>query len=111
MTTRKDPRRVQVPCSVDMVSRPFGMCVCVIGVRRALLTSYQDIRNLLSDWADEIHQCERIWIRASASNRRIFLGYDDAVIAKGKSPWRSVGVLFTDRTRRRAATDVPLSYS
>lgn len=78
---------MQVPSSVDMVSRLFGMCVRIIGVRRALLTSYQDIRNLLSDWADEIHQCERIWIRASASNRRIFLDYDDAVIAKGKSSW------------------------
>jgi hypothetical protein len=67
------------------------MCVCIIGVRRALLTSYQDIRNLLSDWADEIYQCERIWIRASASNRRIFLDYDDAVIAKGKSPRKVCG--------------------
>jgi hypothetical protein len=62
--------------------------VYIIGIRRALLTSYQDIRNLLSDWADEIHQCERIWIRASVSNRRIFLDYDDAVIAKGMSPWK-----------------------
>jgi hypothetical protein len=44
----------------------------------------QDIRNLLSDWADEINQCERIWIRASASNRRIFLDYEGAVIAKGR---------------------------
>jgi Bacteroidetes VLRF1 release factor len=82
---------VQVPSSVDMVSRLFGMCVCIIGVRCALLTSYQDIRNLLSDWADEIHQCERIWIRASASNRRIFLDYDDAVIVKGKSLWEVSG--------------------
>jgi hypothetical protein len=60
--------------------------VYIVSVRRALLTSYQDIRSLLSDWADEIHQCERIWIRASVSNRRIFLDYDDAVIAKGKFP-------------------------
>jgi hypothetical protein len=77
---------VQGPSFVDMVSRLFEMCVCTIGVRRAILTSYQDIRNLLTDWADEIHQCERIWIRASASNKRIFLDYDDAVIAKGKFP-------------------------
>ena len=67
------------------------MCVCIIAVRRAFLTSYQDIRNLLSDWADEIHQCERIWIRASASNRRIFLDYDDAVIAKGNFPLEVCG--------------------
>lgn len=82
---------MQVPSSVDMVSRLFEMCVCIIGVRRALLTFYQDIRNLLTDWADEIHQCERIWIRASASNKRIFLDYDDAVIAKGKSSWGVFG--------------------
>ena len=87
------------------------MCVCVVGVRRAFLTSYQDIRNLLSDWAEEIHQCERIWIRASASNRRIFLDYDDAVIAKGRSPWEGAGILFTNRARRRTVTDIPLSYS
>jgi hypothetical protein len=65
--------------------------VCVSFVLGVLLTSYQDIRNLLSDWADEIHQCERIWIRASASNRRIFLDYDDAVVAKGKSLWEVHG--------------------
>jgi hypothetical protein len=68
-------------------SRLFGVCVCIAGVRRALLISYQDIRNLLSDWVDEIYQCERIWIRVGASNRRIFLDYDDAVVAEGKSPW------------------------
>ncbi|PIL25091.1 hypothetical protein GSI_12980 [Ganoderma sinense ZZ0214-1] len=42
-----------------------------------------DIRNLLTDWADEIHDCERIFIRASVSNRRIFLDYEGAVIEKG----------------------------
>ena len=91
MITRKDRRRVQVPSSADMVNRLFGMCVGVSLVLGVFLTSSQDIRNLLSDWADEIHQCERIWIRASASNRRIFLDYDDAVIAKGKSLWEVYG--------------------
>ncbi|KAI0031277.1 hypothetical protein K488DRAFT_52396 [Vararia minispora EC-137] len=48
-----------------------------------------DIRNLLSDWADEIQQCERIWIRASASNRKIFLDYEGAVLKKGDDRLRT----------------------
>ncbi|KNZ75105.1 Zinc finger protein [Termitomyces sp. J132] len=42
-----------------------------------------DIRNLLLEWREEIDACERIWIRANGSNRKIFVGYDDAVILKG----------------------------
>ncbi|KAH9993728.1 hypothetical protein BJV74DRAFT_832958 [Russula compacta] len=61
-----------------------------------------DIRNLLSDWADEIHQCERIWIRASASNRRIFLDYDDAVISKGDERLRT----FPFPTRRPTQSEL-----
>ncbi|KIL65555.1 hypothetical protein M378DRAFT_76759 [Amanita muscaria Koide BX008] len=41
-----------------------------------------DIRNLLAEWAEDIDACERIWIRASVSNRRIFLDYEDAIIHK-----------------------------
>ncbi|KAH9479650.1 VMS1-like protein [Psilocybe cubensis] len=37
-----------------------------------------DIRGLLQEWKDELVECERIWIRASTSNRRIFYDYDDA---------------------------------
>ncbi|KAI0629166.1 hypothetical protein C8Q77DRAFT_1076201 [Trametes polyzona] len=48
-----------------------------------------DIRNLLQDWAEEIHDCERIWIRASVSNRRIFLDYEGAVIEKGDERLRT----------------------
>ncbi|OCH91038.1 hypothetical protein OBBRIDRAFT_775962 [Obba rivulosa] len=48
-----------------------------------------DIRNLLQDWAEEIDQCERIFIRASVSNRRIFLDYDGAVIQKGDERLRT----------------------
>ena len=44
---------------------------------------HQDIRKLLEDWAEEIQDCERIWIRASVSNRRIFMDYEDAIIQKG----------------------------
>ncbi|KAJ8489201.1 hypothetical protein ONZ51_g3086 [Trametes cubensis] len=48
-----------------------------------------DIRNLLQDWAEDIHDCERIWIRASVSNRRIFLDYEGAIIEKGDERLRT----------------------
>ncbi|KAF5355319.1 hypothetical protein D9758_006035 [Tetrapyrgos nigripes] len=41
-----------------------------------------DIRNLIEDWADEINECELIFIRASGSNRKIFLDYDGSIISK-----------------------------
>ncbi|KZT70716.1 hypothetical protein DAEQUDRAFT_756103 [Daedalea quercina L-15889] len=41
-----------------------------------------DIRNLIQDWSEEVEQCERIFIRASVSNRRIFLDYEGAMINK-----------------------------
>ncbi|KAI9440530.1 hypothetical protein H4582DRAFT_1937536 [Lactarius indigo] len=61
-----------------------------------------DIRNLLSDWVDEINQCERIWIRASVSNRRIFLDYDNAVIAKNDERLRT----FPFPTRRPTQSEL-----
>ncbi|KAL5492349.1 hypothetical protein ACEPAI_3796 [Sanghuangporus weigelae] len=48
-----------------------------------------DIRNLLSEWAEDINACERIWLRASSSNRRIFVDYDEAIIAKGDKRLRT----------------------
>ncbi|KAF5361747.1 hypothetical protein D9756_002605 [Leucocoprinus leucothites] len=39
-----------------------------------------DIRNLLLDWAEDIDACERIWIRASTSNRRIFLDFESPIV-------------------------------
>ena len=44
-----------------------------------------DIRNLLQEWSEDIEQCERVWIRASVSNRRIFLDYEGAILTKGIS--------------------------
>ncbi|KAL1747893.1 hypothetical protein HDZ31DRAFT_30881 [Schizophyllum fasciatum] len=41
-----------------------------------------DIRGLLDEWAEDIAACERIWLRASTANRKIFLDYDGAPIAK-----------------------------
>ncbi|EJU03628.1 hypothetical protein DACRYDRAFT_99219 [Dacryopinax primogenitus] len=43
----------------------------------------EDIRALLTEWSDEIDASERIFIRASTSNKRIFWGYEDNVIEKG----------------------------
>ncbi|PPQ94639.1 hypothetical protein CVT25_009370 [Psilocybe cyanescens] len=37
-----------------------------------------DIRGLLEEWKDDLADCERIWIRASTSNRKIFYDYEDA---------------------------------
>ncbi|KZT27751.1 hypothetical protein NEOLEDRAFT_1167864 [Neolentinus lepideus HHB14362 ss-1] len=48
-----------------------------------------DIRKLLADWSDDIHDCERIWIRANTSNRRIFLDYEEAVVTKGDERLRT----------------------
>ncbi|KAF5373324.1 hypothetical protein D9615_007449 [Tricholomella constricta] len=62
----------------------------------------EDIRNLLLEWGDDIHDCERIWIRASSSNRKIFLGYDDAIISKGDERLRT----FPFPTRRPTQSEL-----
>ncbi|KAF8884967.1 hypothetical protein BD779DRAFT_1534724 [Infundibulicybe gibba] len=61
-----------------------------------------DIRNLLQEWQEEIDMCERIWIRASTSNRRIFLDYEEAVIAKGDERLRT----FPFPTRRPTQSEL-----
>lgn len=51
----------------------------------SLMISYgffKDIRNLIAEWADVIGSCDRIWIRASGANRRIFMDYEEAIITK-----------------------------
>lgn len=58
--------------------------LAVNNIDTELNTATQDIRNLLQDWAEDIQDCERIWIRASVSNRRIFLDYEGCVISKGE---------------------------
>ncbi|KAH7926441.1 hypothetical protein BV22DRAFT_1032943 [Leucogyrophana mollusca] len=62
----------------------------------------EDIRALLQDWAPEIDGCERIWIRASVSNRRIFLDYEGCVIAKGDDRLRT----FPFPTRRPTQSEL-----
>ncbi|KAH6916144.1 cytoplasmic protein [Coprinopsis sp. MPI-PUGE-AT-0042] len=61
-----------------------------------------DIRGLLADWAEDLHGCERIWIRASTSNRRVFFDYDDAVIQKGDERLRT----FPFPTRRPTQSEI-----
>ncbi|KAG6813828.1 hypothetical protein H0H92_006772 [Tricholoma furcatifolium] len=61
-----------------------------------------DIRNLISEWSEEINACERIWIRASGSNRKIFMGYDDAIISKGDDRLRT----FPFPTRRPTQSEL-----
>ncbi|KAF9045715.1 hypothetical protein BDZ89DRAFT_979558 [Hymenopellis radicata] len=48
-----------------------------------------DIRNLIADWQEDIDDCERIWIRASGTNRKIFMDYDGCAIAKGDQRLRT----------------------
>ncbi|EGN96562.1 hypothetical protein SERLA73DRAFT_184638 [Serpula lacrymans var. lacrymans S7.3] len=61
-----------------------------------------DIRNLLEEWADEINDCELIWIRASGSNRRIFLDYERCIIQKGDERLRT----FPFPTRRPTQSEL-----
>ncbi|KAH7105891.1 hypothetical protein BKA62DRAFT_688291 [Auriculariales sp. MPI-PUGE-AT-0066] len=42
----------------------------------------EDIRGLLNDWREDIDRSELVWIRASVSNRRIFLDYEEAPFTK-----------------------------
>ncbi|KAL4246254.1 ANKZF1/VMS1 family protein [Abortiporus biennis] len=61
-----------------------------------------DIQNLLQDWSEELSECERIYIRASVSNRRIFLDYDGAVLTKSDDRLRT----FPFPTRRPTQSEL-----
>jgi len=61
-----------------------------------------DIRNLLQDWSEELENCERIFIRASVSNRRIFLDYEGAILNKGDERLRT----FPFPTRRPTQSEL-----
>ncbi|KAI0077718.1 hypothetical protein K474DRAFT_1642714 [Panus rudis PR-1116 ss-1] len=61
-----------------------------------------DIRNLLQEWSEDIQECERIWIRASVSNRRIFLDYEGAILSKGDDRIRT----FPFPTRRPTQSEL-----
>ncbi|KAJ6581211.1 hypothetical protein B0H19DRAFT_1114230 [Mycena capillaripes] len=61
-----------------------------------------DIRNLIQDWAEELDDCERIWIRASGTNRKIFVDYEGCVIEKGDGRLRT----FPFPTRRPTQSEL-----
>ncbi|KAL0580606.1 hypothetical protein V5O48_001431 [Marasmius crinis-equi] len=61
-----------------------------------------DIRNLIESWAEEINDCELIFIRASGSNRRIFMDYDGCIITKGDHRLRT----FPFPTRRPTQSEI-----
>ncbi|KAL1710752.1 hypothetical protein EV121DRAFT_285179 [Schizophyllum commune] len=61
-----------------------------------------DIRGLIDEWAEDIAACERIWIRASTSNRKIFLDYEGASIDKGDPRLRT----FPFPTRRPTQAEI-----
>ena len=65
---------------------------------------FKDIRGLLEEWTDELAGCERIWIRASVSNRKIFFDFDEAPFAKGDERLRT----FPFPTRRPVS--FPLNF-
>jgi hypothetical protein len=43
----------------------------------------------MEEWAEDIAGCERIWIRASISNRKIFYDYDGAPFGKNDERLRT----------------------
>ncbi|KAJ7636063.1 hypothetical protein DFH06DRAFT_1002917 [Mycena polygramma] len=61
-----------------------------------------DIRNLIQEWAEELDTCERIWIRASGTNRKIFVDYEGCVIEKGDGRLRT----FPFPTRRPTQSEL-----
>ncbi|KAF8310101.1 hypothetical protein DL93DRAFT_2140889 [Clavulina sp. PMI_390] len=56
----------------------------------------EDIQALLLEWKDELEECEKIFIRASVSNRRIFMDFDESPMPKGDARIRT----FPFQTRR-----------
>ncbi|KIY70796.1 hypothetical protein CYLTODRAFT_391554 [Cylindrobasidium torrendii FP15055 ss-10] len=48
-----------------------------------------DIRGLIEEWKDDIGDVERIWIRASVPNRKIFMDYEGSAISKTDSRLRT----------------------
>ena len=41
---------------------------------------------LLESWAEDFNIAERVFVRGSESGKKIFWGYDAAVIQKSESP-------------------------
>jgi hypothetical protein len=43
----------------------------------------QDIQNLMKEWSDDLDECERVWLRASWSNRKMFMIDNGGLFEKG----------------------------
>jgi hypothetical protein len=99
---RKGLQKVPALNLEDMENKLYEMYVQFIHLLITLATNiFKDIRGLLEEWTDELAGCERIWIRASVSNRKIFFDFDEAPFAKGDERLRT----FPFPTRR------PVSFS
>ncbi|KAF8517966.1 hypothetical protein BU17DRAFT_49126 [Hysterangium stoloniferum] len=61
-----------------------------------------DIRNLMTEWAEDIAECDLIFIRASVSNKRIFYDYDEASFTKDDTRLRT----FPFPTRRPTQSEL-----
>ena len=87
---RKGLQKVPVLNLEDMENKLYVMYVLFIYFLITLATNiFKDIRGLLEEWTDELAGCERIWIRASVSNRKIFFDFDEAPFAKGDERLRT----------------------
>ena len=85
-----------------MASKRYAMYVFALYFEaRPYRLISKDIRGLLEEWVEYIAGCERIWIRASISNRKIFYDYDAAPFSQNDERLRT----FPFPTRR------PVSFS
>ena len=104
---RKGLQKVPALNFEDMENKLYEMYVPLIYFSINSMTSnfFKDIRGLLEEWTDDLADCERIWIRASVSNRKIFFDFDEAPFAKGDERLRT----FPFPTRRPVG--FPLIFS
>lgn len=121
MTMRKGKLPVRVLNYGDMANKLCERSVfCFISPHSSAILkaripfTRQDIRALLSEWTEELSQCERIFIRASVANRKIFItdpstgtgtklsGSDTTPIKKGDDRLRG----FPFPTRRPVSIDL-----
>ncbi len=61
----------------------------------------EEIRELMTEWADDIQASERIFIRASTHGKKSFWGYEGAIISKTDERIR----VFPFPTRRPVSID------
>ena len=85
MIMPKGPQKVPAHNFEDMENKLYEMYVLFVrfSLNNMMTNIFKDIRGLLGEWTDELSGCERIWIRASVSNRKIFFDFDEAPFAKG----------------------------